>query len=186
MSENFAVIRLNSKQYIVRKGDKLKIDRVSEGASIEVLLADFEGDLMIGSPVVEGIALDLEVIEDRKDKKLEVRRYKSKSRYRKHKGHRQPISVIHIADFGPNVKNEVIRVELIAMPNEEGEKEEKKVEKKESKSVQDLDITDRMKKSLIAAGYKTADDVKKASKEDLESIKGFGAKSIEKLLKQIG
>ena len=96
MSENFAVIRLNSKQYIVRKGDKLKVDRVSEGASIEVLLADFDGTLMIGAPLVEGIALDLEVIEDRKDEKVEVRRYKSKSRYRKHKGHRQPISIVSV------------------------------------------------------------------------------------------
>lgn len=96
MSENFAVIRLNSKQYIVREGDKLKVDRVSEGASIEVLLADFDGNLMIGAPLVEGIALDLEVIDERKDDKVEVRRYKSKSRYRKHKGHRQPISIISV------------------------------------------------------------------------------------------
>lgn len=99
MSENFAVIRLNSKQYIVRKGDKLKVDRVSEKATIEVLLADFDGNLMIGAPLVDNIALDLEVIEDRKDEKVEVRRYKSKSRYRKHKGHRQPISIISVKDI---------------------------------------------------------------------------------------
>lgn len=99
MSENFAVIRLNSKQYIVKKGDKLKVDRVSEKAAIEVLLADFNGELMIGAPLVEGIAFDLEVIEDRKDEKVEVRRYKSKSRYRKHKGHRQPISIISVNDI---------------------------------------------------------------------------------------
>ena len=130
MSENFAVIRLNSKQYIVRKGDKLKIDRVSEGASIEVLLADFEGDLMIGSPVVEGIALDLEVIEDRKDKKLEVRRYKSKSRYRKHKGHRQPISIVSVNDIikGKSSKLTWKKAEEVSVAAEKPGKEKKAVE----------------------------------------------------------
>ena len=171
--KDFAVILLNTKQYVVSKNSRFKVDSLADDAKVEVLLAEIDGNTLIGEPLVESVGVKVEVTEDKKDKKVEVRRFRNKSRYRRYKGHRQPISVIHIADFGPNVKNEVIRVELIAMPNEEGEKEEKKVEKKESKSIQDLDITDRMKKSLIAAGYKTADDVKKASKEDLESIKGF-------------
>jgi large subunit ribosomal protein L21 len=133
MSENFAVIRLNSKQYIVRKGDKLKVDRVSEKAAIEVLLADFDGELMIGSPLVEGISLDLEVIEDRKDEKVEVRRYKSKSRYRKHKGHRQPISIISVNDI---IKGKESKLTWKAAEEvETAEKPVKKVKKAEAKPV---------------------------------------------------
>ena len=140
MSENFAVIRLNSKQYIVRKGDKLKVDRVSEGASIEVLLADFDGTLMIGAPLVEGIALDLEVIEDRKDEKVEVRRYKSKSRYRKHKGHRQPISIVSVNGIskGKESKLTLKAAEEVVESKEEAKTDKpvaKKPAKKASKSV---------------------------------------------------
>jgi|694.fasta_scaffold01822_27 large subunit ribosomal protein L21 len=136
MSENFAIIRLNSKQYIVKKGDKLKVDRVSEGASIEVLLADFEGELMIGSPLVEGISLDLEVIDERKDDKVEVRRYKSKSKYRKHKGHRQPISIISVNDIakGKTSKLSFKKAEEAVIEPKVKEDKPKKTVKKEKAS----------------------------------------------------
>jgi len=177
--KDFAVILLNTKQYVVSKNSRFKVDSLADDAKVEVLLAEIDGNTLIGEPTVDTIGVKVEVTEDKKDKKISVRRFRNKSRYRRHKGHRQPISIIHIADFGSNVKNEVIRVATVSTPKTE----EKKVEKVLSKSVKDLDLTDKMKESLIASGYKTADDVKKASKEDLLDIKGFGAKAVEKLLK---
>ncbi len=108
MSENFAVIRLNSKQFIIKKGETLQVDRVSPDATLQVLLAEMDGNVLVGSPLVEKFGVKLEVTSDLKDEKIEVRRYKSKSRYRKHKGHRQPISIISVVDFGEKVKNELV------------------------------------------------------------------------------
>ena len=154
MSENFAVIRLNSKQYIVKKGDKLKVDRVSEGASIEVLLADFEGELMIGSPLVEGISLDLEVIDERKDDKVEVRRYKSKSKYRKHKGHRQPISIISVNDIAKG-----------------------KSSKLTFKKVEEVESDVKVKKAKVEKAEKVEKPAKKATKS---TTKKATSKSVKK------
>ena len=128
-SSNFAVIRLNSKQFIVKKGSRIKADRVSEDSVLEVLLANVDGNLLIGEPVTENFGVKIEVLEDRKDSKLEVRRYKSKSKYRKHKGHRQPISILHVAELGGSTKSELVwkKEEAISedKPSKKAESEEK-------------------------------------------------------------
>jgi large subunit ribosomal protein L21 len=109
MNDEFVVIRLNSKQYIVKKDKKLTVDRVSDPYTLEVL-AHFDGDKFeFGEPILKSKSVRLELLEDLKGDKLEVRRYKSKSRYRKHKGHRQPISVLNVAEIiNESGKNEVI------------------------------------------------------------------------------
>ncbi len=124
MSENFAVIRLNSKQFIVQKGQTFKVDRVSPESEIQVLMAEVDGNVLFGEPVLDKFGVKIEVLEDKKDEKIEVRRYKSKSRYRKHKGHRQPISVITVADLGEKIKNE-----LVWSSKEEAPVEQPKVKK---------------------------------------------------------
>ena len=108
MNDEFAVIRLNSKQYIVNKDKNLVVDRVSEPYTLEVL-AYFNGETVeLGEPVLDGKSIKLEHVEDQKADKLEVRRYKSKSRYRKHKGHRQPISVLKVSEIAGKGKSEIV------------------------------------------------------------------------------
>lgn len=109
MNEEYVVIRLNSKQYIVKKDKQLTVDRVSEPYTLEVL-AYFDGEKAeFGEPLLENKSVKLELINDLKGDKLEVRRYKSKSRYRKHKGHRQPISVLKVSEIiAEKGKSEVV------------------------------------------------------------------------------
>lgn len=93
---DLAVIRLGGKQFTVKNGTILKIDRMAKEAKAEVLLWQ-EGDkIEIGTPVLKDHAVKLERLEDKLDKKVNVSRFKAKSRYRKHKGFRQPISVVRV------------------------------------------------------------------------------------------
>lgn len=98
----FAVIRTGGKQYIVREGQQLKIEKVAgeKGAKIdfEVLLkAEDDGSKVdLGTPVVSGAKVTGEIVEQGKAKKIDVVKYKPKSRYTRRTGHRQPYTKVMI------------------------------------------------------------------------------------------
>ena len=97
----FAVIKTGGKQYKVTEGMKLKIEKLpyNEGEEFDfdqiLLLANGE-DIKIGRPYLEGVKVRAKVLKTGRNKKIIVFRYKSKTRYKKKKGHRQPFSEIEI------------------------------------------------------------------------------------------
>ena len=105
---SYAVIGLSGSQFLVSEGDKLKVNRLleKEGSkfSLVPLLVSGDEGALVGTPLVENVKVQLSVLEHKKDKKIAVRRFKSKSRYRKNKGHRQPVSIIEVVkiDYGEN------------------------------------------------------------------------------------
>src|SRR3990167_7804836 len=98
----FAVIATGGKQYIVREGEELKVEKLdlAEGGVIEfgaMLVADEEGkDVKVGTPNVEGAKVSATVVEQGRAKKITVIKYKPKVRYRRKYGHRQPFTKIKI------------------------------------------------------------------------------------------
>lgn len=96
----FAVIKTGGKQYKVAEGDVLSIEKVKneDGKLVfeNVLLAGEGDDLKIGEPLISGAKVEAKVLEDGKGDKKMVFRYKSKTRQRKKKGHRQPYTKVQI------------------------------------------------------------------------------------------
>lgn len=99
----FAVIETGGKQYQVSKGDVVKIEKLSgeykEGDKItfdRVLLVDNGKDTTIGTPYIDGAKVIGTLQELGRAKKIHVIKFKSKSRYHKKRGHRQPFFKIHI------------------------------------------------------------------------------------------
>ena len=98
----FAVIETGGKQYRVSPGQKLKIEKLEKqiGDAFHfdrvLLVAPENGDTKVGAPYVSGATVEAKVIDqDRHEKKI-VFRYHSKTRYRKKKGHRQPLTEVRI------------------------------------------------------------------------------------------
>mgnify|MGYP003973011041 CR=1 FL=1 len=98
-----AVIKTGGKQYKVKEGAKLKVEKldVEKDTSIdfdEVLLVSDEkgGDTKIGKPNIEGAKVTAKVLEQGRSKKIDVIKYKRKIRYRKKYGHRQPFTEVQI------------------------------------------------------------------------------------------
>jgi len=90
----FAVIKTGGKQYIVAPGKMLKIEKLpaevgKEVVFDEVLLAGDANELKIGTPTIQDAKVTAEVIEQGRSKKITVLKYKSKTRYRVKRGHRQ-------------------------------------------------------------------------------------------------
>lgn len=101
----YAVIKTGGKQYQVEEGDILKIEKldIEEGTTFdfeEVLLVSKDGDVKVGSPLVEGAKVNAEVLEHGKNKKIVVFKYKPKKGYSKKQGHRQPYTRVKINSIG--------------------------------------------------------------------------------------
>ena len=110
---------------MVKEGDILEVTRQSE-LSCKTLFYKNADTTKVGTPYLEDIFVDLERIEDKKDDKVVVARYKSKSRYRRKKGHRQPISVVKVMSIGTS-SAKVAGTEEVKQP-----KPAKKVKKAET------------------------------------------------------
>ncbi len=100
----FAVIATGGKQYRVTKGQTLRVEKLSgeEGSVLtfdKVLLVEAGGKTSVGTPEVKGAKVSATLKKTAKGKKVEVIKYKAKSRYYKKRGHRQPFTEITITDI---------------------------------------------------------------------------------------
>jgi large subunit ribosomal protein L21 len=101
-SDNFFVISTGGKQYRVASGDVVRIEKL-EGKKLgdkvvfENVLLSFDGnEAKIGTPLISGGKVEGEIIEEGRNKKITVIKYKQKSRYFKNRGHRQPFIKVKI------------------------------------------------------------------------------------------
>jgi large subunit ribosomal protein L21 len=97
----FAVLKTGGKQYRVQSGDVLRVEKLAADAGEKV---QFNEILMVGTtvgtPLVEGAAVQAEVIDQIRGEKLIhfVKRRRKHSSQRK-KGHRQQLTVVRITDI---------------------------------------------------------------------------------------
>jgi len=99
-----AVIKTGGKQYLVSPGQKIKIEKVDkkEGEEIvfsDVLLLEKQNHLEMGSPFVKGAKVIGRVLKQGRAKKIIVFKYKSKTRHKKKKGHRQPYTEVEVLEI---------------------------------------------------------------------------------------
>jgi large subunit ribosomal protein L21 len=101
----YAIVETGGKQYRVRPGDTIAVERlpgeVGETLDLErVLLIGGDGDeTRLGTPALDGAVVRAEVLEHARGQKIIVFRYKSKVRYRRKTGHRQPLTRLRITDI---------------------------------------------------------------------------------------
>jgi large subunit ribosomal protein L21 len=101
-----AVIKTGGKQYKVKEGEILKIEKVAGAAGDKLdfevlLLADEEGkDVKVGKPTVSGAKVAAEILEQGRARKVNVIKYKPKVRYRRKAGHRQMYTKVKIGKIG--------------------------------------------------------------------------------------
>ena len=96
----YAIIATGGKQYRVSEGDVIYIEKidaqVDSTVSFDVLLMGNDGDVKIGTPVVEGVKVEGKVVGQIRGEKIVVYKYKSKKNYRRKQGHRQPYTKVEI------------------------------------------------------------------------------------------
>lgn len=98
----YAVIETGGKQYQVKVGDEIFIEKLDAAADAtvtfdKVIAVNNDTALTVGEPYVQGAAVEAKVIKNGKAKKITVFTYKPKkgSSHRK-QGHRQPYTKVRI------------------------------------------------------------------------------------------
>jgi large subunit ribosomal protein L21 len=98
----YAVIATGGKQYVVKEGQTLDVEKLEKeaGSSIDLevlMVSDADGkDVKVGTPNVSGAKVTAKVMEHGRAAKIRIVKYKPKSRYTRVNGHRQPFTKIQI------------------------------------------------------------------------------------------
>ena len=96
-----AVIVTGGKQYSVKEGDILFIEKLNAEADTTVtfdqVLAVVDGEnSKFGAPVVAGASVEAKVLKNGKGKKIRVFKYRPKKDSKSLQGHRQPYTKVQI------------------------------------------------------------------------------------------
>ena len=98
---SYAIISVGGKQYRVREGERLLVDRLAhgEGSTFQpaVLLVGGGGETQI-SPA--NVTVTARVVADVKGDKIRIGKYRPKNGYKKHTGFRASLSQIEIESIG--------------------------------------------------------------------------------------
>jgi large subunit ribosomal protein L21 len=100
----FAVIETKGFQFVVTKGEKIKIPAIiaEKGTEVEfdkVMMIKDNGKTLVGKPYVKGAKVKGVVKECGRFPKVIVFKFKRKTKYRRKRGHRQSFCEVEITDI---------------------------------------------------------------------------------------
>ncbi|CAA3704996.1 50S ribosomal protein L21 [Candidatus Portiera aleyrodidarum] len=104
----YAVIKCGSKQYFVKEGQKIKIEKVKlEVGELfdinKVLMIDKKNNkIEIGKPFVNKAKVSAEILAHKRDKKIKIIHFKRRKHHLKQQGHRQWFTEIKILKIKGN------------------------------------------------------------------------------------
>lgn len=97
----YAVITSGSKQFTVKEGDKLKLEKLTAevGSTIsfdDVLMVANGDDIKIGAPFVKGAKVTATVLDQGRHKKITIIKFRRRKHHKKSMGHRQYYTEVKI------------------------------------------------------------------------------------------
>jgi large subunit ribosomal protein L21 len=117
----YAVVETGGKQYRVKSGDVIKVEKLAgvagETIALSKVLAASDGTVIkIGAPVVEKASVEAEILEQGRGDKVIVFKKKRRQNYRRKNGHRQDLTVLRIASITVDGKKTVAEKKVKAAP----------------------------------------------------------------------
>lgn len=99
----YAIVEIAGQQMKAEQGRKIYVHRLenAEGETVvfdKVLLVDNDGNVKVGTPVVEGASVKATVLEHIRGEKVLVFKKKRRKSYQKMNGHRQYLTKIQIEE----------------------------------------------------------------------------------------
>lgn len=86
----YAVIKIKENQFLVREGEEVLVDKLdTDKPEVNVLLTVDGDKVKVGEPLVRGAKVKVKIVkQEEKGKKLYVKKFRAKSRYRRKYGFR--------------------------------------------------------------------------------------------------
>ncbi len=100
----YVIVEIAGQQFKAEKGRKLYVNRLHEEVETsvsfdKVLLVDNDGQVLVGTPVVEGASVKAKVLRHLRDDKVLVFKKKRRKGYQKLNGHRQYLTQVVVEDI---------------------------------------------------------------------------------------
>ena len=138
---SYAIIQTGGKQYKVKAGEILKIERLVDSKPDtkiefkEILAYGDDKIIEVGSPVVEGAKVEADLIENSKDRTILIFKKRRRQNSRRKNGHRQQYSLIRVNKIFSKDGSILSEAEKMQKPTKKIEKVVAKVatKKKETK-----------------------------------------------------
>ncbi len=96
----YAIVETGGKQYRVSKDEIIQVEKldvnVGDKVQLNVLMLVDGDKAKFGNPYVSGAKVVAEVVEQGKQEKIVVFKYKAKKNVRRKNGHRQPYTALKI------------------------------------------------------------------------------------------
>ncbi|MGE0251224.1 MAG: 50S ribosomal protein L21 [Dongiaceae bacterium] len=97
----FAIFQSGGKQYRVKAGDKLHVEKLEgeNGAKItfnDVLMVGEGSSITIGKPLLKGASVAATLVAQQMDEKVVIFKKRRRHNYRRKNGHRQELSLVEI------------------------------------------------------------------------------------------
>ena len=101
----YAIIKNGGKQYKVKKDEVVKLEKIDLGIGDKVefdtvlMGQTVKGEVKVGSPIVEGAKVVGEVVEQGRDKKVKIMKFRRRKHSMKQQGHRQYFTAVKISSI---------------------------------------------------------------------------------------
>jgi large subunit ribosomal protein L21 len=132
---SYAIIQTGGKQYKVKAGEILKIEKLEESKSDkkiefnEILAYGDDKTIEVGSPTIAGAKVEADLIENGKNRTILIFKKRRRQNSRRKNGHRQQYSLIRISKIYSKNGKVLSEAEKMIKPI-------KKIEKVETKKVE--------------------------------------------------
>lgn len=103
----YAVIETGGKQYQVKEGDIVFIEKLEAEGEItfdKVIMVGKDDGVKVGAPYVDGASVKATLLKNGKSKKITVFTYKPKKSSKRKMGHRQPYSQVRMKQSTHNLR----------------------------------------------------------------------------------
>lgn len=193
----YAVIKTGGKQYTVKPGDVVQVEKLEQNLGSEFDINDvlvIGGDVThVGQPLVKGAKVTVVVTKQARDRKLIVFKKKRRHSFRKFKSHKQPFTELFVKSItSPEGKTEttesqpnVLDMAALRVARIE-EKMKARTERVEAAIKNKSDVSDEESKTLKTKKKTSKKVAKKASKKVAKKVakKAAGKKTSKKATKK--
>ena len=131
---SYAVIKTGGKQYKVKSGEILKIEKLPDSKPEtkiefnEILAYGDDKNIEVGAPNIDGAKVEADLIKNSKNRTILIFKKRRRQNSRRKNGHRQEYSMIRINKIFSKDGKVLSEAEKIIKPTKKVEAEVKKVE----------------------------------------------------------
>jgi large subunit ribosomal protein L21 len=127
----YAIVEVGGRQHMMTPEQTVKVDRRPQDTGEEIVLdkvlaiKDADGELRVGRPYLDDASVTVRVVQQGRERKITVVKFKAKKRYRRKVGHRQHFTALEVLSINADG-------EPLEMP--ETEVEEPEAEQREAEA----------------------------------------------------